>query len=133
MLRTPGGARVAMYGILLAGILGYGLYFWYSGRMWCRFACPLAAWMHIIARFSRFRIVVDQKKCISCNACTTVCHQGIDIMDFANKGKHMQDPECVRCSACVQACPTQVLQFGRVDGQERVVAVDALDARSRGA
>jgi NosR/NirI family nitrous oxide reductase transcriptional regulator len=113
---------------LLAGALGTGLYFWLSGRVWCRFACPLAAWMHIVARFSRFRIVVDQKKCISCNACTTVCHQGIDIMNFANKGRHMQDPECVRCSACVQVCPTQVLQFGRVDGQERVVAVDGLRA-----
>jgi thioredoxin reductase/Pyruvate/2-oxoacid:ferredoxin oxidoreductase delta subunit len=113
---------------LLAGALGTGLYFWLSGRVWCRFACPLAAWMHIVARFSRFRIVVDQKKCISCNACTTVCHQGIDIMNFANKGRHMQDPECVRCSACVQTCPTQVLQFGRVDCVGRVVAVDGLYA-----
>lgn len=113
---------------LLAGALGTGLYFWLSGRVWCRFACPLAAWMHIVARFSRFRIIVNQKKCISCNACTTVCHQGIDIMNFANKGRYMQDPECVRCSACVQTCPTQVLQFGWVDGQERVVAVDGLRA-----
>lgn len=113
---------------LLAGALGTGLYFWLSGRVWCRFACPLAAWMHIVARFSRFRIVVDKKKCISCNACTAVCHQGIDIMNFANKGLHMQDPECVRCSACVQTCPTGVLQFGRVDGQERIVAVDGLRA-----
>ncbi len=113
----------------LAGALGTGLYFAYSGRVWCRFACPLAALMHLYARFSRFRIVVEQKKCISCNACTTVCHQGIDIMNFANKGDHMQDPECVRCSACIQACPTEVLRFGRVDGQERVVAVDGISAR----
>jgi len=114
---------------LLAGALGTGLYFWLSGRVWCRFACPLAAWMHIVARFSRFRIVADSKKCISCNACTTVCHQGIDIMNFANKGEHMKDPQCVRCSACVQVCPTEVLRFGRVDGQERVVAVDGVSAR----
>jgi thioredoxin reductase/ferredoxin len=112
----------------LAGALGTGLYFALSGRVWCRFACPLAALMHIFARFSRFRIVVEQKKCISCNACTSVCHQGIDIMNFANKGKHMEDPECVRCSACVQTCPTGVLQFGRVDGEEKVVGVDSLVA-----
>jgi len=113
---------------LLAGALGVGFYFWLSGRVWCRFACPLAALMHIYARFSRFRIVVDQKKCISCNACTTVCHQGIDIMNFANKGKHMEDPQCVRCSACVQTCPTGVLQFGGVDGQGNVVRIDSLAA-----
>jgi len=101
--------------LFLAGILGYGLYFWFSGRTWCRFACPLAALMHVYARFSRFRILADKRKCISCNVCTSVCHQGIDVMSFANKGLPMEDPECVRCSACVQGCPTGVLWFGQVD------------------
>ena len=48
--------------------------------------------MHIYARFSRFRILADKKKCISCNVCTSVCHQGIDVMNFANKGLPMEDP-----------------------------------------
>jgi thioredoxin reductase/ferredoxin len=99
--------------MFLAGIVGVGLYFWFSGRVWCRFACPLAALMHIYARFTKFRIFADKKKCISCNVCTSVCHQGIDVMSFANKGLPMEDPECVRCSACVQSCPTGTLQFGR--------------------
>ena len=102
--------------VLLAGILGYGVYFWFSGRVWCRFACPLAALMHVYARFGRFRIFADKKKCISCNVCTSVCHQGIDVMNFANKGLPMEDPQCVRCSACVQSCPTGVLTFGGLDG-----------------
>ena len=102
--------------LFLAGVVGYGVYFWYSGRVWCRFMCPLAALMHIYARFSKFRIFANKKKCISCNVCTSVCHQGIDIMNFANKGRPMEDPECVRCSACVQSCPTGVLTFGRIGG-----------------
>lgn len=114
--------------VLLAGILGYGLYFWYSGRMWCRFACPLAALMHLYTRFSRFGIISEKKKCISCNVCTSVCHQGIDVMSFANKGWAMQDPQCVRCSACVQSCPTGVLQFGRIDRQGHVLGYDRLRA-----
>ena len=97
----------------LAGIIGVGLYFWFSGRVWCRFACPLAALMHVYTRFSRFRIFPEKSKCISCNVCTSVCHQGIDVMNFANKGLPMEDPQCVRCSACVQSCPTGVLAFGR--------------------
>ncbi len=114
--------------LMLAGVLGYGLYFWFSGRVWCRFACPLAALMHVYARFSRFRILADKKKCISCNVCTSVCHQGIDVMNFANKGLPMADPQCVRCSACVSACPTGVLSFGQVDGAGRVIAVERLAA-----
>jgi NosR/NirI family nitrous oxide reductase transcriptional regulator len=113
----------------LAGIVGVGLYFKYSGRVWCRFFCPLAALMHIYARFTRFRIFSEKKKCISCNVCTSVCHQGIDIMSFANKGIPMEDPECVRCSACVQSCPTGVLSFGRT-GRGGLPILDQLSARS---
>jgi len=101
--------------LLWAGILGVGFYWHFSGRVWCRFACPLAALMHVYARFTRFRILAEKKKCISCNVCTSVCHQGIDVMNFANKGLPMADPECVRCSACVSSCPTGVLAFGEVD------------------
>jgi len=113
--------------VFLGGILGVGLYFWFSGRAWCRFACPLAALMHIYGRFSRFRIFPDKKKCISCNVCTSVCHQGIDVMSFANKGAPMQDPQCVRCSACVQGCPTGVLSFGRL-GNDGLPILDQIPA-----
>jgi len=101
--------------VWLAGVLGVGFYFHFSGRIWCRFACPWAALLHIYAKFTRFRIFSDKKKCISCNVCTTVCHQGIDVMNFASRGAPMEDPECVRCSACVQSCPTGVLSFGRYE------------------
>jgi thioredoxin reductase/ferredoxin len=98
--------------VIFAGVLGVGVYFFLSGRVWCRFGCPLAALMHIYNRFSRYRIFSEKKKCISCNICTKVCHMGIDVMNFANKGIPMNDVECVRCSACVVNCPTQVLSFG---------------------
>ena len=115
--------------LFLAGIVGVGFYWHFSGRVWCRFACPLAALMHIYARFSRFRIFADKKKCISCNVCTSVCHQGIDVMNFANKGQPMNDPQCVRCSACVQSCPTGVLTFGQIDPKtNRIIKTDRLQA-----
>jgi ferredoxin len=114
--------------ILLGGIFGVGLYFKFSGRTWCRFACPLAALMHIYSRFSRFRIFADKNKCISCNSCTSVCHQGIDVMNFANKGEAMEDPQCVRCSACVQTCPTGVLSFGQIDAKTGQPRLDKLAA-----
>ena len=118
-----------MIDTVLAGMVGYGVYFWLSGRFWCRFFCPLAALMHIYARFSRFRILADKKKCISCNVCTSVCHQGIDVMHFAQQGKPMEDPECVRCSACVQSCPTGVLEFGQVEPNTgQVISRDTLEA-----
>jgi len=68
--------------------------------------------MHIYTRFSRYRIFADKKKCISCNICTKVCHMGIDVMGYANRGVPMNDVECVRCSACIVHCPMEVLYFG---------------------
>lgn len=100
--------------IVFAGVLGLGVYFFMSGRVWCRFLCPLAALMHIYTRFSKYRIMSNKKRCISCNICTKVCHMGIDVMGYANKGIPMNDVECVRCSACVVNCPMQVLTFGNV-------------------
>ncbi|MBD3347530.1 MAG: 4Fe-4S binding protein [Chitinivibrionales bacterium] len=101
--------------IIFAGVLGLGVYFFLSGRLWCRWFCPLAALMHIYTRFSVYRIFANKKRCISCNICTKVCHMGIDVMGYANKGIPMNDVECVRCSACIVNCPMQVLTFGEVD------------------
>jgi NAD-dependent dihydropyrimidine dehydrogenase PreA subunit len=112
--------------VFLAGVVGYGVYFWLSGRFWCRFLCPLAAYMHVVARFSRFAILPEKKKCISCGQCTRACHMGIDVMSFANKGVPMQDPECVRCSACVHVCPTGVLRFGECTPGGAIISLDSL-------
>lgn len=113
----------------LAGVVGVGLYFIYSGRIWCRIFCPLAALMHIYAKFSQFRIFSEKKNCISCNICTKVCHQGIDVMSYANVGRPMDSVQCVRCSACVSSCPTDVLSFGRlVDSQ---IKLDSLSGKAQ--
>ena len=80
------------------------------------------------ARLGRFAILPEKAKCISCNQCTAICHQGIDVMSFANRGLPMIDPECVRCSACVHACPTGVLQFGQARKDGSWISVDSLAA-----
>jgi len=100
--------------IILAGVIGVGMYFFLSGRVWCRFFCPLAALMHIYTRFSVYRIMANKHRCISCGICTKVCHMGIDVMGYANRGVPMNDVQCVRCSACVVNCPLQVLTFNEV-------------------
>ncbi len=97
----------------LAGTVGVGLYFFFGGRVWCRFFCPLAALMHIYNKFSSWRILSDKKKCISCGLCTKNCHMGIDVMGYAQTGRVLDDVECVNCSKCIDVCPTGVLSFGR--------------------
>ena len=114
--------------VLLAGALGYGLFFWASGRVWCRFFCPLGALLNVVARTSRFRILAEKQRCISCGLCTATCHMGVDVMSFARRGRPVEDPQCVRCSACVHDCPTGVLAFGRTEVRGGRSALDSLAA-----
>jgi len=111
---TMTGVYKFLIDVIFAGILGLGVYFFLGGRIWCRYGCPLAALMHIYTRFSRYRILSEKKDCISCEICTRVCHMGIDVMSFANKGIPMNDVQCVRCSACVTECPMDVLSFAKL-------------------
>ena len=111
---TMTGVYKFLIDVIFAGILGLGVYFFLGGRIWCRYGCPLAALMHIYTRFSRYRILSEKKYCISCEICTRVCHMGIDVMNFANKGIPMNDVQCVRCSACVTECPMDVLSFEKL-------------------
>jgi len=120
--------------VIFAGVLGVGVYFFMSGRIWCRFGCPLAALMHIYAKFTKYRIFAEKKKCISCNICTKVCHMGIDVMNYANKGIPMNDVECVRCSACVVNCPTEVLYFGaqsRIDPDNIIYKTEYIPTKDK--
>ncbi|MCB9640272.1 MAG: NAD(P)-binding domain-containing protein [Myxococcales bacterium] len=117
------GGYMLIVDVLFAGVLGVGVYFFLSGRFWCRFLCPLSALMHIYTRFSRYRIFSDKKKCISCGECTRACHMGIDVMNYANKGVPMDNYECVRCSACVYVCPVQCLNFGEMKGGQSVASL----------
>ena len=57
----------------------------------------------------------EKKKCISCNVCTSVCHMGIDIMNFANKGLPIAGSR-VRALLSLRAeLPTGTLTFGMAE------------------
>ena len=54
----------AVYGFLIgaafAGVVGVGFYPIMGNRVWCRYGCPLAAYIGIVQRFkSRFRITTN--------------------------------------------------------------------------
>ena len=49
-----------LIGSIFAGVIGTGFYPILGNRAWCRFGCPMAAYMGIIQRFkSRFRITTN--------------------------------------------------------------------------
>lgn len=107
-------------GSIFAGVIGTGFYPLMGNRVWCRFGCPLAAYMGIIQRFkSRFRITTNGGQCISCGNCSTYCEMGIDVRWYAQRGQNIVRSSCVGCGVCASVCPRGVLKLenGQEDGR----------------
>lgn len=101
-----------LIGSIFAGVIGTGFYPIFGNRSWCRFGCPLAAYMGIVQRFkSRFRITTNGGQCISCGNCSTYCEQGIDVRAYAQKGQNIVRASCVGCGVCSAVCPRGVLKL----------------------
>jgi polyferredoxin len=124
----------AWYGFLIgsafAGVVGTGFYPLMGNRVWCRFGCPLAAYLGLVQKYkSKFRITVNGGQCISCGNCSTYCEMGIDVRSYAQKGQDIIRSSCVGCGVCAAVCPRGVLRLENGDAvdergqQERVIQI----------
>jgi ferredoxin-type protein NapH len=125
------------YGFLIgsafAGVVGTGFYPLMGNRMWCRFGCPLAAYLGIVQRFkSKFRITTNGGQCISCGNCSTYCEMGIDVRWYAQRGQNIVRSSCVGCGVCSAVCPRGVLKLengpeeGRINDDPILIGSDGI-------
>ena len=116
-----------LIGSIFAGVIGTGFYPIFGNRVWCRFGCPLAAYMGLVQRFkSRFRITTNGGQCISCGNCSTYCEQGIDVRAYAQKGENIVRASCVGCGVCAAVCPRGVLKLENGPEAGRINPTDIL-------
>ncbi|MEQ8360669.1 MAG: 4Fe-4S binding protein [Cytophagales bacterium] len=110
----------AWIGAGFAGVVGTGFYPLMGNRVWCRFGCPLAAYLGIVQKFkSRFRITTNGGQCISCGNCSTYCEMGIDVRWYAQRGQNIIRSSCVGCGVCSSVCPRGVLNLENKDEDGR--------------
>ena len=110
----------AWIGAGFAGVIGTGFYPLMGNRVWCRFGCPLAAYLGLVQRFkSRFRITTNGGQCISCGNCSTHCEMGIDVRWYAQRGQNIVRSSCVGCGVCSSVCPRGVLNLENKDEKGR--------------
>ncbi len=101
-----------LIGATFSGVIGVGFYPMLGSRVWCRFGCPMAAYMGLFQRFkSKFRITTNGGQCISCGNCSTYCEQGIDVRWYAQRGQNIVRSSCVGCGICSEVCPRGVLKL----------------------
>ncbi|GIM29983.1 4Fe-4S ferredoxin [Clostridium polyendosporum] len=83
--------------LLIVTIIGSILY----DRFFCKYLCPMGAVYGLISKFSPYKIVKNQEKCVNCNLCTKNCPMNIDV---ANSNQ-ITSAECINCQLCVLSCP----------------------------
>ncbi len=74
-------------------------------RGWCRYFCPIGAFLAFFNKMSIYHVSVKKDECIHCNACSNVCPMAIDVP------KMNRDPECILCGKCISTCPKSIIKY----------------------
>ncbi|MDD3887884.1 MAG: ferredoxin [Patescibacteria group bacterium] len=65
---------------------------------------------------AKFKIEVDQEKCISCGACTTICPDNFELKGEDNKSfPKNSELDVIGCSQeAADACPVQCIKISKI-------------------
>ncbi len=83
--------------ILVVALLGSMV----VGRVFCRYLCPMGAFLAILYPLGWFGVQRKDETCIKCKICNRECPMGIDIMGV----EKVTSTECINCYTCVNVCP----------------------------
>lgn len=70
-------------------------------RSWCKYICPVGAFLGLVSKLSLTRIVRNEDACIKCNICSKICPMNIDVANRLS----VKDIDCQTCLKCIDACP----------------------------
>lgn len=76
-------------------------------RFWCRYLCPLGAFLGLLSRWNILKLRIDMDKCIKCNLCTIQC----ETQANPYPEEDWKSSECVYCFTCSAICPTGAIGF----------------------
>lgn len=80
---------------------------WLWGREWCNSVCPVGTVLSLFSRFSLFRPVIDEDKCVHCGVCGKKCKAScINTFD-----REIDYSRCVDCFDCIGNCKAGAIKY----------------------
>ncbi|HOJ63759.1 MAG TPA: 4Fe-4S binding protein [Spirochaetota bacterium] len=79
------------------------IFSFFYDRVFCKYLCPMGAFLGILNKITLFKIKRDTSTCIKCNKCSKACPANIDVTNL----EVIKTSECINCMECVIVCPTQ--------------------------
>jgi polyferredoxin len=120
-IKQPAFGQGVFIGVIFFIILGLNAL---APQFWCRYLCPLGAFLGLLSRISLLRPVIGST-CTGCNRCTRTCQPGaIQPVDFQDDRYEVNVPssppttilpsECTVCLDCLVNCKFGDIHFDYV-------------------
>lgn len=106
-LRSVTSLVVALLTLVILGVLA-----WRNGRSYCNTVCPVGTILSFFARFSLFRIQVDESKCNKCSLCEKNCRAAA----IDSKSGKVDLSRCIACGDCIDKCNHKAISYKPVFG-----------------
>lgn len=117
-LCSQGGEDVTFWSYAMLGGVILGALF--VALPFCRYLCPLAAFLNPFSKIGFLRVRRDPDACVDCSLCDDVCEQGIDV----SKHAQITHARCTQCGECITACPLNKALYLGMPGKDEPAKED---------
>lgn len=101
--------------LLLFVVLGLVLPYFFGPRPYCKLVCETGYLFDLTSRVSFGRVRrnegFERDTCLSCQRCTNICPQGINVFEEVHLFDRVVSSGCIACMQCVNTCPNETIVY----------------------
>lgn len=101
--------------LLLFTVVGLVLPYFFGPRPYCKMVCETGYLFDLTSRYAFGRVRrnegFERDTCLSCQRCSNICPQGINVFEEVHLFDRVVSSGCVSCMQCVNTCPNETIVY----------------------